>query len=114
MRNYQRAHEPKTQTQETGHRALALAVVKRAVHDAHDKDPIKRVDALVWLRHEAPIWLDDIGLNYDLQAWRRWVSRGCPKEDRRTRVGGRANSRPPQRWQLMASFGSPGSHRQAD
>ena len=68
-------------------RLLSMAVVDRAIQDAHDRDPIMRVDALTWLYHQAPIWLDDIGLTYDLQAWRAWVRAGCPRADRPSRVG---------------------------
>ena len=51
---------------------LAAGVVKQALKDFHEDDPVKRVDALLFLiSPDAPWFLNTLGFNADPLKWLR-------------------------------------------
>lgn len=47
------------------YRALGAGVVLQAFTDLKDDNPLKAIDALLWLIGDAPLWLDGLGMYYD-------------------------------------------------
>jgi len=54
-------------------RALGADVIKQAVKDLRDPNPLTALDALFWLIEDAPMWLDGLGLG-DLDPTKALVS----------------------------------------
>ena len=46
-------------------RPLGGAIVAQAVRDARSDDPIRALDAALWLVGDGPIWMDGLGLYAD-------------------------------------------------
>lgn len=54
----------------SAYRELAIAVILQAMQDVRSTDPMKALDAALWLMGEdAPLFLDEIEINGDLKAW---------------------------------------------
>jgi hypothetical protein len=48
-----------------GWHALGISVVVQAFADLRDPDPLKALDALLWLLDDSPLWLDGLGWDVD-------------------------------------------------
>ena len=46
-------------------KGLGMRVVIQAFKDLSDGDPLKALDALLWLLDDCPLWLDGLGLDLD-------------------------------------------------
>jgi hypothetical protein len=47
------------------YRALGAGVVLQAFEDLKGDNPLKAIDALLWLIGDCPLWLDGLGLDLD-------------------------------------------------
>jgi hypothetical protein len=46
-------------------KGLGMRVVIQAFKDMADGDPLKAIDALLWLLDDCPLWLEGLGLDLD-------------------------------------------------
>jgi len=47
------------------YRALGAGVILQAFSDLKDDNPLKAIDALLWLIGDAPLWLEGLGMDND-------------------------------------------------